>query len=229
MRSVCGNKTAVPTGRRGFTLAELLVASVVMSTALLGVNALFRHALDTEGQAAVRWQDRAAAGRAAEHLAEAMAQCVNLPEMNGLVAGSDSDTDGWIICQVGLERRRYRWYVADVGPGCVLELQKMVVAGTRNLCPVAASQGQAGPTGGQAWDRIEAKVIASRLDGLSILFKSLEGKSGDWRSDWDGPVGRVIALIRATVGNETVERAVRPLARGRLVQAGKGSESDDES
>jgi len=205
-------------GGRAFTLAELLVASVVMSTALLGVNALFRHALDTEGRAAVRWHDRAAADRVAAHLAEAMAQSINLPEIPALVAESDSETDGWLVCQVGLERRRYRWRVVDGGPHCVLELQKMIVAGTRNLSQEAV--GREETTSKQLWDRIGATVIASRLDGLSVRFKSLEAEAATWQSGWDGPVGQVIALIRVTVGDETVERAVHPRVRGYLLGGG---------
>ena len=217
MRTVFGKRVG-QAGRGGFTLAELLVASVVMSTALLGVNAMFRHALDTEGRAAVRWHDRAAADGVAAHLAEALAQSINLPEMPALVAESDSDTDGWVICQVGLERRRYRWQMVDSGPHCVLELQKMIVAGTRNLSQEAV--GQEETTNRQIWGRIGATAIASRLDGLSVRFKSLESESATWQSDWDGPVGQVVALIQVTVGDETVERVAYPRVRGHLLGGG---------
>jgi len=205
--------------RGGFTLAELLVASVVMSTALLGVNVMFRHALDTEGQAAVHWHNRAAADTVVDHLADAMAQSINLPKMAALVSESKSTTDGWVICQVGLERRRYRWHTIDSGANCVLELQKMVVAGTRNLSTDAI--GQEETTNRQMWDRIGATVIASRLDGMSIRFKSLETESASWQSEWNGPVGQVTILIQATVGGETVERAAYPRVRGQLLEEGE--------
>lgn len=68
----------VRAGRGGFTLAELLVASVVLSMTLLGVYALFSQAMRAEGATAVRWRHRGAAEAVVAHLAGAFEEAMNL-------------------------------------------------------------------------------------------------------------------------------------------------------
>jgi hypothetical protein len=216
---VPGNHRQTHAGAIAFTLVELLVASVIMSTALLGVGELFRHAMEVEGCATVAWQERSEADAVASHLSEALAETVNMPDVPTIVASSMSGTDGWMICQTGMERRRYRWRPSDTGADCVLEMQKVQFAGTRNISPEAAGQ-QEGPD--QLWDRVASTVIASGFSELSIRFRSLEGRKTDWRSDWSGPVGGVVAMVRATVGRQTVARTVHPQAVGHLPDEGEG-------
>ncbi len=193
--------------RSAFTLAELLVASVVMTTALLGVNALFQHAMGAEAQATIRWNERASAQAVAAHLAETVENVVNIPEISTLKIESYAEDAGLLICQVGLKRNRYSWSMDVSGTGLSLMLQTMVFGGTANLT-ISPDLDEADHE--RAWDRIPAKVIATHLKSISVQSKLLEDSSTDWHDRWEGRSGKVAIKIEVQVGNQTAEQIIVP-------------------
>ena len=195
--------------RNGFTLAELLVASVVMATCLLGVSALFRQAMDVEGRASIRWNSRASAEAIASHLAATVENATNLPGIPALLAESDQEGNRLLICQAGPQRRRYRWYSIDAKQEYSLELRSMTYAGTQNVSVGHVSED---PDSQRAWNQVKATIIGKHIDSISVSFRPLKASSDTWRDRWKGSVGEVGVRIRVRVGQETVERIVVPQA-----------------
>ncbi len=200
--------------RSAFTLAELLVASVVMTTALLGVNALFQQAMGVEAQAAIRWNAHASAQAVAAHLAEAVEDIVNIPGMSALKVEVNTE-GGVLICQSGLERRRYTWGMDGSETAFSLKCQTMLFSGTANLT-VDLEIDEIGKE--KAWDGIAANVIATRLKGISVQVKPLKDRSTDWKDRWEGRSGKVAVRIEVQVGDHTEERIILPRATLDLVE-----------
>ncbi len=197
--------------RPGFTLIETLVASVVLSIALLGVYSILQYAVKVEGRTALRWNDYAAAAVVVSHMAASLEDAVNVPGLNALIARSGPQ-GGELICQAGTRRHRYVWHTDDLND-FNMDLQTMIVAGTKNLTtgqPVEEMDQQG------TWHQIESSTIAKRLTDLSVQFGDFESGSINWTNSWDGPVGTVIVRIRAQAGEAIVERIVVPMANTEL-------------
>jgi hypothetical protein len=221
-------KTRVPNPHRAaFTLVELLAASFVMTTALLGVYTVMKHALEIENRAAGRWVDRASAEAIAEHLVETLEHSINSSALPAIVAGRDDATGkSFLLClgmgpgceggieQAGLKRSRYRWNFGDNEHAGTIELQTMFFAGSRNITPIDGLDELDEKT---LWSRIPATVIGRQVGGLSIQFKPLTGDDAAWQDQWKGPVGKVAISVRVSAGGQTVETIVVPRADTVLV------------
>jgi hypothetical protein len=206
----------------GFTITELVVVSVIMTTALLGVYSIFKQVLEVDAQATTRWDNYSAAKVILDELADTLEGCVNIPKMKTLVGTSNSDNSGYILTcfvegkgyvsgqmdQVGFERRQYSWtfHSGDSGAGTV-SLKTMDYAGPVNITPIS---GISELSETEIWERLTERVIAKGLSAITIQFKSTESSDAQWQDTWNGAVGKVAVRIAVTVGDQTVERIVVP-------------------
>lgn len=205
----------------GFTIVEFMVAGVIVTVALTGIYAFFRETMECESRVSVRWHDRGTARVIAGHLAKALEQAVNLPEVPAVVVESDgNDGKQTLTCVVdsgarsvggaygGLERRRYRWdFPEDDERAGTLELQTMIYGGTRNLELI---RGLDELPAEEVWNRLPITVIGRRLEDLVVTCSTLSGSQSKSSEHQDGHVGDVLISVRVTVGAETIERSVVP-------------------
>ncbi len=217
----CGSdaRPAKRTGpRHGFTVVELMVATTVMSIALLGVHSIFHHALDSEAAATVRWNQAASAQTVVEHLAQALRQCVNVPGLQALSAGTDAAGARVLVCVVSsgweagptIERRRYRWNdPADEQDG-TLRMKRLLYCGSALGTPLCGATDAAAPDDAQLWLAVPGHVVATRLDELSVQIRVRDDAGGAWQVDWVGRSGNVVLKVHARVGAESAQQFIVP-------------------
>lgn len=210
----------------GFTLVELLTATVVMALTLLGVYTVFRQALATEQSVSARWRERAAAEAVASHLADAIERLVHLPDTPPLVAEHDGEGGRqFVFVMMGadwsaddpagaaIQRRRYWWSQSEAVRG-QLQLQIIPLAGTADVAPDPQTAELQGP---QRWAAVPPEVIAEDVDEVSIEFRPRDDTRAAWSKDWKEPEEPFAARIRVRVGGQTVERLVAPPATAPLL------------
>jgi len=217
------------TVKKGFTLIEMMVACVIMTTALLGVYSCFKHFTAVEVRTSVRWNDRAAAEAIVAHLADTVEHGVILPGRQSVVL-AEGEGDGGVdslTCymtvpghdpgrrgQVGIQRRRYRWdFDAESDRSGTLELQTLYFAGTKNVSRIPGLEELSEE---EVWDRVPAQTIGRRLD-LWIKCKPLDDPQAEWQKEWRGSVGKVAFWIHVRVADETLEKIVVPRASTAIV------------
>lgn len=213
------------TGRRrgqsgGFTIAEIVVACVVVTAALLGVYGLFRQATDAQARTTIRLRDRDAAQAAADHLAAVLSHGVRLSEDLSLELGRDGQTRirflrvavcgspawGDDAVRRSTHVRLYEWdFPADDPRFATLTLRMQPYAGTRNLSP-GYREGETDE--GRLWDSMPAATVAANLRRLTVAVREIDRRSGGWRGSMRRPEHPLAARITARVGDETVERIV---------------------
>ncbi|MFA6133455.1 MAG: prepilin-type N-terminal cleavage/methylation domain-containing protein [Phycisphaerae bacterium] len=215
-----GSRIFGRTGRRrgGFTLPELLTATVVMSIALLGVHSVFQRAMAVEARASLGWTQRSSAEAVVDPLADDLEQINRSFQAPPLVLKSSGD-GGELICQVGLERRRYSWGRKDRGGLYHLALQRRVFAGKQDL------SGGATPEtidNSSAWEAVATTEAGSGMSEFGVQCRLLSDGAGQWRSDYQARIGQGLAVkIGATVGGQEVQRIVVPPS---IVTAEEGQE-----
>ncbi|HET6429935.1 MAG TPA: prepilin-type N-terminal cleavage/methylation domain-containing protein [Phycisphaerae bacterium] len=224
-------------GPGGFTIVEILVACVIVATALLGVYGVFARAMAVEGQARESWSDRQAATAAVTEPADALQGIVNLqgadslivqPTAGGLIVtclalgdGARLPSRSAAIAEVvgssekrrfALQWRRYEW-VSPTGEqrSGRLEVRRSFLSGSVRIDP-AELVPELPPE--KLWQHVEPQLIADRLDGFSVECLPLDDPGGGWRPRWSGRSGRVAVRITATCGEHTAERIVLPAATG---------------
>lgn len=196
----------------GFTLAELIVASVVMSTALLGVTALFQQAMRAEKRISIAWGQNSLARPIVEALVESLESTINLPEYPSINVQSDGSKSGWLICQTPLERRRYRWYEDPAGSGLILELQVMPFSGSSPLVTGVNLDDLDLPS---TWGPIKPSLIGKGITDIEVKFKPFgRTQATNWQSTWKGRAGEAIAQISITVGEQKVVKFLAPKVNG---------------
>jgi hypothetical protein len=219
-----------------FTLVELLVASVVLTTALLGVYALFKQALVVDRRAGEPSRQRAQALAVAEHLAAVVRQAVNISDGVAISAGPLADGGYEFTCMTvageggpaGSARlMRYLWRHeedgeatprADAGNG-VLSVRTMMHSGTTNISREFA---RGAVDMDVAWERIAPVVLARGLNLFEVRFRSLAGQGQQWQDRFEGNVGDLIVGLRVGVGQSVVEKQIVP---GVNIQLGPKEES----
>lgn len=216
--------------RVGFTIVELMVACVIVATALLGIYGLFRQAVDVIGNSSISWANRGAARATLDHLCEAVEQTVNIEGFPTLIGRRTKDGRNVLVCLVaawggepasgghgGMEWRRYSW-LEPAGPSqpARLELQTVPVAGSQPILDVRDLQELPEEN---AWIRIEPTIVGSGISHLRLRYRALKGTGSDWQSRWEGPVGNVAVRIAVKCGHEHVECVAIPRAAGSLVSA----------
>lgn len=222
MSSKIGKPATLP-GPPGFTIVEIMVACVVVATALLGVYAVFKQSMEIEARASVSWARREAARAALYHLADAVERIVNVRGVPTLIGERTQDGGYSMTCFVGgqggsaaskgrfpLQWRRYAW--ADAGEadsGGHLELQTIPMAGTGKIADIRNLQEIPQE---ELWLHVEPVVVASGLRQMSVRYSQLDDPASGWRNQWRGAVGGVAVRIGVKCGDEHVEQVVVPRA-----------------
>lgn len=194
--------------RDGFTLAELLVASVVATVALLCIHGLFFHALDVEARSAVRWTESDTAEAVVARLAVTLEATVNLSNVKTLVIDRGAERDGWLICQTPTQRVRYRWQKDEDDGKYTLTMQAKPFAGTKELTKGALPDEDA--QAGENWDSIPAVTIAKGLEEVSVQARPLSKASQTRDGRYEGPAGKVAIRLKVSSGGQTARRIVIP-------------------
>ena len=220
------------TSRRAFTIAELLVATVITATALTGVYAVFRQAMAVEVKASRALRDRSAAVAVADHLAMVLTHTVNPPELAAIECQQHPAGGFSLECHISgssylgpdadhssIQRRRYSWGGASGNTGdgddVTLMLQIQPYSGTQNITPLANIE-ELDPR--SVWELLPATVIAERIADLSVQFMQVNEPTADWTSVWAGNSGDVAVWITVRVGGQTVERFVTPRADAPMIE-----------
>lgn len=213
----------------GFTIVELMVASSVLTIALLGVYSIFHQAQHVEGRSSVRWQQQAAAEAVAEHLAQTLERTVNLSSsMPTLNAGPDEDgTHYQLTCVVGsapglyatgyrptIQWHRYRWPLERDEDGMSVSRQTTLWNGAVN---VTAEQSGGALGDADPWAGTRSHVVASQVQGITLRFRRASDPEAQWRGRWSGPVGDVVIRIQVRVGQARAQRTVVPVPSGMLL------------
>ena len=200
----------------GFTLAELLVSSVVISTVMVGVYVVFLQAIDVEERASLAWDRSETAEAIVEHMTATLEGAVNLPEIVSIEGGpAGGDGEYFLTCTssgaAGLQRRRYRWKSFGAGDdeksSGIIELQTIEYAGTGIVTPIGGLEGLEER---EIWNRIPSVVIGKRFDGISVLYRKASDPLTPWTERWNGEAGDVAVRIRVTVDGAAVEKIIVP-------------------
>jgi len=206
--------------RQAFTIVELLVACVIVATALTGVYSVLRQVLVAEEQICSPRRGRALARSVGEHLAEALSRVVNASDEPTIAlaptgAGGftltilvgPSATDNLDKSRRALQWRHYCWSPSsEPGRRGILTLKTLNHAGTVNITP-----GVVLVEGGleAAWSGRQGRIIAKEIDDLSVTFKRLPGPGPGWAGQ-RGLAGNVMVTVRVTVGDEHIKAVVVP-------------------
>ena len=221
------NRTKKTPNSKGFTIAEMLVATVITSVALVAVYAVFQQAVTVETRVSRALRDRASARSVVDHLAVALEHAINLGELSGTECSGQGESDGVLELTVSgssylgpdpvrssLQRRRYSWTSGSYadGVGITLTLQIQPYAGTKNVTP-AGEIAEMQPE--QIWPMVAQQVIARRISSISLMSRPIKG-GGDWEPAWKKPAGEVVIRIRVGVGDQMVERVVAARVTGKI-------------
>jgi hypothetical protein len=193
----------------GFTIAELLVACFITSTALLGVYTIFKQVIDIERQTRVRWNNLGAAESVVTHLAKELQNCINVPQIPTLVGRSDAiiclvvgkGYDGGRFEQAGILRHHFFW---ESG---IVSQQTLKYAGSKNITPIVGLEDMDEE---QLWSNIPIQTIGKNIDSISFSYKTANDPSASWQDSWKGAVGNVAIWIRVSSKEQLSERIVVP-------------------
>ncbi len=226
-QSGCGNWHP---RRRGFTIAELLVASVVTSMTFVAVYYIFFQAIRAEATVALRWKERHAAEAIVSHITETLEQAVNIPGIVTIHGGANgSEGESFLKCTVGgkalagsdvsrmsVSRVRYSWNFQDTEGEDTksILLQKLRYAGASVVTPIAEQEEM---NEDELWEKAPSTTIGTQLDGVSVSYKNTKEPGASWGDSWKDSAGDVAVRIRVNVGGEMVERIVVPQANSPVI------------
>ncbi len=230
-------KRPLITSRRhgaGFTLVEIMVACVIVATALLGVYETLNQALRSEQRVRIACDDREAAHAIVTHIADSVERVVNLPKKPTIVLDSEGDSGECSLALLvgasgsgvgggfpgGLQWRRYSWPASsDKEQLQVLRLQTLDYAGAKNITAGMQAGDQVETL---RWDQREAETIGERISELSIACKPLSGVE-KVKKDRSGDIS---VHIRVKVGDETVERVIVPKVNAAILAPQSGEQQE---
>jgi hypothetical protein len=203
----------------GFSIAELIVASVVATLILLGAVAVLRQTRAVEIMITGGWQDRQRANALADHLADRLASAINLKDQPAVVLASTGDGHQQVtITSAGLDHRdvamaAYRIQWPSQGPVVVTE-QAVPYAGTVPI-PVWLTPEASGDA---LWLGAPIDTIADHIDRVSVSVRSLSDPPNSWKQEWKGQVGDVMFQVDVLSGSQDVQRIVVPRITGKAVE-----------
>lgn len=210
--------------RVGFTIVEMLTATLVMSFTLMGVYAVLRQVSVTEEHVTRRWADQSSADATASYMAAILERMLILPEHPALIAEAQPDVQGrqvivTAMTQPGdaasgaIARHRVQWGMGQEQAGQVV-VQTRFFAGRKELSLLDEENPL---TDSQRWQAVPAQVMAEGLSAFEIQFRSAANLEGPWTSDWKAEEGPFVARVMATVGRYTAERVVEPAVKASLI------------
>lgn len=221
-RRPCRNGLASGATRRaGFTLPEMLVASVVVTVALTGIHVLLFRALDTEAIASRRWNDRDLAEAAASRIAESLTFTTRAPEGLRSLAMEDPSPDGGaVICQTPPARLRLSWQRGASQEQYDLYLRSKPFAGSKDLSIGSVAEDAHGP---EQWDHVPKVLIATGLADVRVELDRATENAPDANTASEG--GQTVAVsIYVASGTQVARRVV--VLSSNLVDGGSGQEGD---
>lgn len=222
------------TSRLGFTMVELLVATVVMSFTLLGVYTVFRQSLFLEESVTSRWRDRAEASVVADYLADHFEQAIRLDSYPLIRGGPIENEPGQeLLCTVSggrpglsnptaaaIQRYRFAWGGNDKLEG-QLDMQAIPFAGTTDLgLPEGTEDQEFSDT--QRWALVPPIKIAEGIDSIQITYRPVDNPEADWKNRWASSDSLPLVRIRVRTGQYTAERFVVPKVTTPIVPGSEG-------
>jgi hypothetical protein len=192
-----------------------MVACIIASTLKLGLYAILHNVLAAEARGSVTVENREAAQAIAAHLAASLEGAIVVgkdPTVKCVPDPSGRQTQ--LTCLVGpgrtsprcIARRRYTWSRPDDSGKIEVRLQEITYAGSKVVTtdvPVEMENPD------DLWANQPSRILGGNLDALTVEFRPI-GQDAAWQSEFSGqPTGQIIR-IRATSGQETIERVVQP-------------------
>lgn len=197
--------------RGGFTIVELLVASFIVTTALLGIYTTFKQALDVEKHTRNLWHDRTVSESITGELAETLENCINLSDVPTLVGKPgmlkctmiDRGYGDRSLNHVGIGRHYYTWQAGNI------HRQILKYSGTQMVTPI---EGQEELNEDQLWFHAPSQTIGKDLNEITVLYRKTDNPTAPWKNSWQGPAGNVAIWIRVSCRDQSTERIVTPWA-----------------
>jgi prepilin-type N-terminal cleavage/methylation domain-containing protein len=209
-------KATTPKRRKGFTLVEVLMASIIISVALLGVYSLFQQAIDMEAKMRLSMYHRDRAEEVVDYFADALERCINLKDVETVRSGGSEQgafleftavNKGFWVRQC-VVRQRITWQQTQTQKGYTVQRQAMMYAGITNVTFANESQVE--------WDSLSTTELFSQVDALEIEFKETDQPSGGWRKEYNGPGGQIAIRIQAASGDRKAQRIIVPTVQAVL-------------
>jgi prepilin-type N-terminal cleavage/methylation domain-containing protein len=204
----------------GFTLAELLVASVISGALLAGVAAVMRQFLTMEKTLTVSQGDRQRARQLAQYLENRLESLMNLKDRPAVKLAPSKDGQFNILDLVYSDFNdrestagllRIKW--SKESPVACFE-QSIPVSGSMVLLPGNVEDT---PEALEAfWENVPSHQIAEKIDTFSLKVR--EGPTGGWKDQWTGSSGRGMFQVEVVVGEAREERQIVPQVNGKVLE-----------
>lgn len=199
----------------GFTVTELIVATVVMSIALLGIQTVFTRLMGLQADKITAWNDNAQATVVADYLAQIIERATPASGYPSITA-----TGQELRCMSALAPAaadpvapgttamyRLRWGLEDEQAG-MLGQKWVLFSGDQIISPHVEGFEPDEP---QFWEPIPEQWIARRLSGITMRFRHVADTDDPrWFTRWSGNPGDVEVRIEVRLGSERIERRVFP-------------------
>lgn len=204
---------------RGFTISELLVASVASCLVLFGAYRTLLQGRFVEERNTGKWVAQNAATAVVRQIVNSLENIVNLPEHASLVGKSVEEGNGYILqCTNHGQLLQYHWYgPQDEQNQGILERKQILYAGSSAICP---AQPDLDGQGDQLWEHIEPEIIAKNVDALTIRFRPADDPDATWENSWSSSVGNVLVAVQVTVDGQTVKNLIVPKANVTAMETG---------
>ncbi|MEM1330080.1 MAG: prepilin-type N-terminal cleavage/methylation domain-containing protein [Planctomycetota bacterium] len=213
----------------GFTLVELLVASVIGSVTVLGAYVLLAQASEVGERLGETSRDRAAARLVAQEFALAVESSLlagSTPQIIGSTEHSASSSTVTLTSVVSghlarnpadpsnasTRMQRLTW---SSGSGGHVRLRTRLLAGVTDI---TTPRGSRGLSEQRQWDSAADRVIAEGVDRVSVNYLDLGTGSAQWRTSLDRAAGRVLARVTVRVGSQVVERSASSRITSPLIE-----------
>jgi prepilin-type N-terminal cleavage/methylation domain-containing protein len=207
--------------QRGFTLAELLVASVISAFLLAGMASLMRQFLTLETTLTVAQGERQQARQLAQYLENRLESVVKIKDKPAAKITRSKDGRLQILDLTysdfnhqgpTMALLRISWTVETP---VVCHEQSIPIAGSTVLLPGNVEDSP--EVLEAAWTTIPARQIGAGIDSISINIRGGgDGPSGD--QGRDASSDRLIFQVAVAVGAAREERLIMPAVNGKVLE-----------
>lgn len=194
----------------GFTISELLVASILGTLVLLGAYKALLQATHVDDRMTNAWTPRRQADAVLRHIASSLRHTVNIPETLSLYGGPPQDEGNYtLMCFSKDQLLRYQWNSPQEEENGLLKFKTVIFSGSVPISSVTSGESWKED---QSWDDIDSIIIGRRIDAFSVTYRDAQNTDAPWQNSWDGPVGNVAIRVRVTIQGQTFERVIIPRA-----------------